>query len=168
MDGFKGWIALQYTDSIKRFSQTVYLMAVVYKSVLLQYSTQQMFALVERVEDYPQFLPWCSAVEVQERLADSLTATIMIQYRGVKQAFTTNNLHTPPSTMSMKLIDGPFKALDGSWQFIALRENACKVEFNLNYEFSSKVLEQMIGPVFGIIANSMVDSFCKQAEKVYG
>ena len=143
-------------------------MAVVYKSVLLAYSAEQMFALVERVEDYPQFLPWCGGVDVRERLNDSLTATIMIQYRGVKQSFTTTNLHAAPESMQMRLIDGPFKSLDGSWQFTPLRLDACKVEFNLNYEFSNKVLEQVVGPVFGIIANSLVDSFCKQAEKVYG
>lgn len=143
-------------------------MAVVYKSVLLAYSAQQMFALVERVEDYPQFLPWCGGVDVRERQENSLTASILIQYRGVKQSFTTTNVHAPPESMQMRLIDGPFKSLDGSWQFTPLRPDACKVEFNLNYEFSSKMLEQVVGPVFGVIANSLVDSFCKQAEKVYG
>jgi ribosome-associated toxin RatA of RatAB toxin-antitoxin module len=70
--------------------------------------------------------------------------------------------------MKMKLVDGPFKTLDGTWTFKPLREDACKVELDLHYEFSSRLLEQVVGPVFGIIANSMVDSFCKRADTVYG
>jgi ribosome-associated toxin RatA of RatAB toxin-antitoxin module len=70
--------------------------------------------------------------------------------------------------MQMKLVEGPFSQLDGQWHFKPLREDACKVEFELHYEFSSKVLEKLIGPVFTIIANSFVESFCKRAEEVYG
>ncbi len=143
-------------------------MAVVNKSVLLGYSAQQMFALVERVEDYPLFLPWCGGVQVHERGEAGLLATLFINYRGVRQSFTTRNTHQAPQTMHMMLQDGPFKTLDGNWQFLALRDDACKVQLNLNYEFSNRVLEQVIGPVFGVIANGLVDSFCKQADKIYG
>ena len=149
-------------------------MAVVHKSVLLAFSAEQMFALVEKVEDYPQFLPWCGGVEVRERHQaqgqgqNTLVASLAIHYHGVKKSFTTANLNTPPCSIKMTLVDGPFKVLDGTWSFTALRANACKVEFDLHYEFSSRVLAQLIGPVFGVIANSMVDSFCKRAENVYG
>ncbi|MDB5840727.1 MAG: putative oligoketide cyclase/lipid transport protein [Herminiimonas sp.] len=142
-------------------------MAVVHKSVLVGYSAEQMFALVDRVEDYPKFLPWCGGVEVRERSGDRLVATLSINYHGVKQSFTTENTNTPPTAMNMVLIDGPFKHLNGAWTFKALRADACKVEFNLHYEFSSKILEQIIGPVFNMIANSFVDSFCKRADAVY-
>jgi ribosome-associated toxin RatA of RatAB toxin-antitoxin module len=70
--------------------------------------------------------------------------------------------------MKMTLLQGPFKHLDGTWTFTSLRSDACKVEFDLSYEFSSKILEKLIGPVFSKIANSFVDSFCHQAEKLYG
>lgn len=143
-------------------------MAVVHKSVFLGYSAEQMFALVDRVEDYPQFLPWCGGVEVRQRQDEKLVATLSIHYHGVVQKFTTENTNTPPTTMKMTLIEGPFKQLDGSWTFKALRADACKVDFVLHYEFSSKLLEQLIGPVFSMIANSFVDSFCKRAEAVYG
>ncbi len=143
-------------------------MAVVHKTVILSYSAQQMFELVAQVDDYPKFLPWCGGVEVIERADNKLVASLAIHYRGIRQSFTTANLHTPHSQMKMRLVDGPFKTLDGTWSFKILREDACKVEFDLHYEFSSKVLEQLIGPVFGVIANSMVDSFCKRAETVYG
>lgn len=70
--------------------------------------------------------------------------------------------------MEMELVDGPFKHLDGQWRFTALRPDACKIEFDLHYEFSSKLLEHLIGPVFSKIANSFVDAFCERAERVYG
>jgi ribosome-associated toxin RatA of RatAB toxin-antitoxin module len=143
-------------------------MAVVQKTVLLAFSAEQMFALVEKVEDYPAFLPWCGGVEVKQRSPEKLVATISIAYHGIKQSFTTENQNTAPRHMQMKLVEGPFSQLDGQWHFKPLREDACKVEFELHYEFSSKVLEKLIGPVFTIIANSFVESFCKRAEEVYG
>jgi ribosome-associated toxin RatA of RatAB toxin-antitoxin module len=143
-------------------------MAVIHKTVFLGYSAEQMFALVDRVEDYPQFLPWCGGVTVRQREENKLIATISINYHGVKQNFTTENIKAPPMSMKMTLIEGPFKHLDGMWIFKPLRADACKIEFDLHYEFSSRILEQIIGPVFNMIANSLVDSFCKRAEKVYG
>ena len=143
-------------------------MAVVHKSVFLGYSAEQMFALVAKVEDYPQFLPWCGGVDVRERGENSVVASVGINYHGVRQQFTTSNVNTPPTTINMKLVDGPFKCLDGTWTFKALREDACKIELDLHYEFSNLLLEGLVGPVFGMIANSMVDSFCKRAETVYG
>lgn len=143
-------------------------MAVVHKTVLLSYSASQMFALVDKVEDYPAFLPWCGGVVVKERTPDRLVAGISINYHGVKQSFTTENMNNPPASIKMKLVEGPFRHLDGQWSFKALREDACKIEFELHYEFSSKILEKLIGPVFGMIVNSFVDSFCKRAEEVYG
>ncbi|MFC3108837.1 type II toxin-antitoxin system RatA family toxin [Undibacterium arcticum] len=143
-------------------------MAVVHKSVFLGYSAEQMFALVDKVEDYPKFLPWCGSVDVKQREENKLIATLAINYHGVKQSFTTENTNLPPTSMTMRLIEGPFKHLDGTWTFKPLREDACKIEFDLHYEFSNRLLEQIIGPVFGMIANSFVDSFCKRAETVYG
>ncbi len=143
-------------------------MAVVHKSVLLGYSVEQMFALVDRVEDYPLFLPWCGGVAVREREENRLVATITIQYHGMHHAFTTENTNTPPTAMKMQLLEGPFRHLDASWNFKALKADACKIEFDMHYEFSNRLLEQIIGPVFSMIANSFVDSFCRRAEAVYG
>lgn len=143
-------------------------MAVVHKSVLLAYSAEQMFALVDRIEDYPKFLPWCGGTEVKQRDGDTVVATLAINYHGVKQSFTTRNSNSPPTSIRMDLLEGPFKHLHGTWNFKPLREDACKIEFELHYEFSSRVLEQIIGPVFNMIARSFVDSFCKRAEVVYG
>jgi len=143
-------------------------MAVVHKSVFLGYSAQQMFDLVANIDDYPKFLPWCSGVEIRERRDNVVVASIGINYHGVKQSFTTSNENAAPTTINMKLVDGPFKCLDGVWTFKALREDACKIELDMRYEFSGTLLDKLVGPVFGMIANSMVDSFCKRAETVYG
>jgi ribosome-associated toxin RatA of RatAB toxin-antitoxin module len=143
-------------------------MAVVHKSVFLGYSVEQMFDLVAKVEDYPKFLPWCSGVNIVERADDKLVANLQINFHGVKQSFTTANHNQRPTQMKMHLVDGPFKMLEGTWTFKALRADACKIEFDMHYEFSNIILEQIVGPVFGMIANSMVDSFCKRAEVVYG
>lgn len=143
-------------------------MAVVHKSVFMGYSAEQMFALVDRVEDYPQFLPWCGGVDIKERSQDKLIASISINYHGIRQGFATENVNTAPTSIKMTLIEGPFKHLDGLWRFKPLREDACKIDFELHYEFSNRVIEQIIGPVFSMIVNSFVDSFCKRAEAVYG
>ena len=143
-------------------------MAVVHKTVFIGYSAAQMFALVEQVEKYPEFLPWCGEVKVAERSETNLIATLAINFHGIKQSFTTKNINQPPHSMQMNLVDGPFRQLTGGWKFTELRPDACKIEFDMQYEFSSMILAQIVGPVFGMIANSMVDSFCKRAEVVYG
>lgn len=143
-------------------------MAGVKKNVLVSYSAEQMFALVEKVEDYPLFLPWCGGVSVAERTENRLKATLSINYHGIKQSFTTQNVNSPPHVMEMVLVEGPFKHLNGRWTFTPLRADACKIEFDLHYEFSSKLLEHLIGPVFSKITNNFVDAFCERAEQVYG
>lgn len=143
-------------------------MAVVHKSVLLPYSAEQMFALVDRIEDYPKFLPWCGGADVRKREGDRVVASLSINYHGIKQTFTTENINRPPTEIVMTLLEGPFKHLHGTWRFKPLRADACKIEFDLQYEFSSRLLEGIIGPVFSMIANSFVDSFSKRAEVLYG
>ncbi len=143
-------------------------MAIVEKSVLVLHSAQQMFDLVDGVELYPQFLPWCGGTDVKWRDEASTVATVMIDYHRIKQSFTTENAKQIPSLIEMKLQDGPFRHLDGCWRFIALNESACKIEFKLHYEFSSKLLESLVGPVFNHITNNFVDAFVERAEKVYG
>jgi ribosome-associated toxin RatA of RatAB toxin-antitoxin module len=137
------------------------------KTVLVMHSAEQMYALVDAVEDYPKFLPWCGGVELLERTDVSTSATLHINYHGVKQNFTTQNIKTFPHSMDMQLIDGPFKHLDGDWRFVELRPNACKIEFSLNYEFANSFLEKIIAPVFNHIAATFVDGFVARADKIY-
>ena len=141
---------------------------VVEKSVLVGHSARQMFELVDLVEDYPKFLPWCDDTKLLHRDDTRTRATIHINYHGVTHSFTTENTKNPPQSMTIRLVEGPFKVLDGQWRFNALSPEACKIEFCLHYEFSSWILEKLVGPVFSYIANTMVDAFVQRAEKVYG
>ena len=143
-------------------------MAMVEKSLLIERSSQQMFDLVDDVENYPKFLPWCSQTRVEFRDDKKTVATLHIKYHSVKSHFTTENEKEYPLRMSIKLVDGPFRRLEGAWQFKPLAENACKIEFQLSYEFSSKLFEKIIGSVFGHIANTFVEAFVKRADEVYG
>lgn len=143
-------------------------MAVIEKSVLIARTAQQMFDLVDRVEDYPKFLPWCGGTELIERNDKITAARLHINFRGIKAHFATENPKDPPHWMNIQLREGPFRRLDGGWRFTALGDAGCKVEFRLTYEFSSSVLEKVLGPVFNHIVGTFVDSFVKRANEVYG
>ena len=143
-------------------------MAVVEKSVLIERTAVQMFELVDHVEDYPKFLPWCGGTELLERTDTKTAARIHISYHGLKAHFATENTKETPRLMNIALREGPFRSMDGGWRFPPLGEPACKVEFRLQYEFSSKILEKALGPVFHHIANTFVESFVKRAQQVYG
>ena len=138
------------------------------RSVLVGHTPEEMFALVDAVERYPEFLPWCGGTSVSFRDETRTHATIKISYRGIKQSFTTENTKRAPAEMVMRLVEGPFRELDGQWRFIALGERGCKVEFRLRYEFSSPLLAKLLGPLFNFIANSFVEAFVKRAEQKHG
>lgn len=143
-------------------------MAEIKKSVLVEYSAEQMFTLVDGVESYPEFLPWCGGSSVDQQ-DDMIThATVNIDYHRIKHSFTTKNTRIAPELIKMTLLDGPFKNLDGHWRFVPLSEEACKIEFELNYTFSSALLEKLVGPVFYMIVNTFVEAFIDRADAVYG
>ena len=143
-------------------------MPLVEKTVLIERSAQQMFDLVDDVESYPRFLPWCSETRVDYRDEHRTVATLHINFHSIKSHFTTENSKKIPFWMGMKLVDGPFRRLEGGWKFTPLAEHACKVEFQLSYEFSSKLFEKIIGPVFTQITGTFVEAFVKRANQVYG
>ena len=140
----------------------------VQKSVLVPYGAPRMFELVERVEDYPLFLPWCGGTQVHERAPDRVLATVRIDFRGLKQSFTTENRQERDRLITMTLRDGPFERLDGQWRFTPLREDASKVEFELEYAFAGALLSRALSPVFDQIAASFVDAFVRRAEITLG
>ena len=143
-------------------------MASVQKSVLVPYRAAQMFELVERFEDYPRFLPWCSGATILTRAKSETLARIDINYHGVRAHFTTANRSEPPGRIVIELRDGPFRQLDGTWRFLALAAAASKVELELHYQFATSVLERLIGPVFDHIAQTFVEAFVRRARDVYG
>jgi len=138
------------------------------KSVLVPFSAARLFALVDGVADYPQFLPWCAGTTVLEQHENGKTARIDIDYHGVRAHFTTANENRPPESIVVTLQDGPFRHLHGEWRFLALAEDACKVEFELAYEFATHLLERIVGPVFSHIADTFVDAFVRRAEQLHG
>ena len=146
-------------------------MKTVNKSVLIWYSPEEMYALVTAVADYPLFLPWCDHTKVLSTDEAGMTAEIGISFGGIRQSFTTHNVHVDDKQVVINLVHGPFSKLEGEWNFVPLgdgTQRACRVEFTLNYGFANATLAKLVGPVFDKIAGSMVDAFVKRAEQVYG
>ena len=138
------------------------------RSALVGYSAESMFDLVNDVEAYSEFLPGCSDTRIVKQTDDSMEAALLIQKAGVKQSFTTSNTLEHGKSIEMKLLDGPFKMLSGGWRFTELSKQACKIELDLKFEFSSKIVELAFGKVFNAIANNMVQAFTERAKEVYG
>lgn len=144
-------------------------MALVQKSVVAPYSAEQMYALVERVEDYPKFLPWCRETHVQrDPDGNTVLATTTMQFHALRHSFTTKNVHTPPESIKMNLVSGPFRRLTGEWTFTPLSENSCRVKLWLEYEFSSWLLTMTLGAVFDFASNSLISAFARRAREIYG
>jgi len=126
-----------------------------------------MYDLVVNCEDYPAFLPWCAGGRILEQNGNELSAELQIDFKGIKQSFSTRNRNVPGESIEMELLSGPFKSLRGHWRFTALAEDACRVEFELEYHFASSLLEKIIGPVFSHITATFVDAFVQRAEAKY-
>lgn len=143
-------------------------MARVEKSALVPYSAQAMFDLVADVERYKDFLPWCSDSKLVSRSETELCGWIQVSRLGITQSFSTRNALEPPGRMGIALHEGPFKRLHGEWQFIALRDDACKVVLTMEFEFAGRLIDAAFGKVFHQVANSLVESFVERAREVYG
>ena len=138
-------------------------MAVVEKSALVPYPARALYEIVADVESYPEFLPWCKSARLLSKTDDELCGEIVVSKAGVTRAFAACNRLFPWHRMEIRLKEGPFRKLEGAWEFTELRENACKVALRLEFEFSSGLMDKAFGVVFGQIANSLVDAFCKRA-----
>lgn len=138
------------------------------RSALLPYPARFMYDLVNKVEAYPEFLPWCGGARLHRSDETSLEASIQICTAGLDQWFKTRNSMIPGESIEINLVDGPFKQLQGHWQFTALDGEGCKIELLLQLEFKRGLAAAVIAPVFTRIANTMVDSFCERARELYG
>lgn len=144
-------------------------MTLISRNALVPYSVEEMYALVEDIESYTEFLPWCRSTEVISRNEDEVKASIEIARGALNKSFTTINRLQTNKMIEMRLLKGPFKRLEGFWRFDELKDNsACKISLDMDFEFESKIIAFAVGSVFNQIANSMVDAFCKRAIEVYG
>jgi len=139
------------------------------RNALVPYSVEEMYQLVDDIESYAEFLPWCKSTDVMSRDENEVTASIEIARGALNKSFTTLNRMQRNKIIEMRLVKGPFKHLEGFWRFDALKDaSASKISLDLDFEFESKIVAFAAGSVFNQIANSMVDAFCKRAVEVYG
>ncbi len=142
-------------------------MTVVQKSALVKFSALQMYELVNNIEDYPNFLPWCSGSRIIKIGEDFIEAELMISKGGFKKSFSTRNTLDKGGKITVSLLDGPFDYLEGVWNFMPLREDASKITLDLEFEMSGKLASLAFGVVFNQICNTMVSSFTDRAKQVY-
>ena len=138
------------------------------RSALVPYSAREMFVLVDDVEAYPEFLPWCNDAEVHHRSGDTVEATLELHRGSVSNHFTTRNTRREFESIRIELVGGPFRHLSGGWEFSALGEQGCKVMLNLEFEFDSLLVDMMFGRYFEDTCNSLVDAFTRRAVQVFG
>ena len=132
------------------------------RSAIVECSAMDFYALVEAIESYPEFLPWCAAAEVRERTPGRTVAMLTLTVKGVNHSFTTENSNLPGQSIDIRLIEGPFKQFTAAWRFLPLGPGACKAEYSIDYEFSNLLVAAVLEPVFRRIADSTVDLFTKR------
>lgn len=133
------------------------------RSAIVEHSAEEMYALVDDIESYPAFLPWCTEARVETREGRK-RATLTVGLRGLRQSFSTLNDNRPAEAIDMQLLEGPFRRFSAAWRFRALGSRACSIEFTLEYEFASRGLGRLLEPLFDHIADTMVDAFKRRAD----
>jgi len=140
----------------------------VLRSVLVPYSTESMFDVIEQAEFYPLFLPWCVGATILERSDDQVSGKIDFSYRQIRFSFRTSNAKRRPDWLRVRMVDGPFRHFDGDWRLTPLGDTGCKVEFDVSYEISDGLLDQVARPAVDFVSRSMIDAFVKRAEDLAG
>ncbi len=143
-------------------------MAIVRKSALVPFAAQQMFTLVNDMEAYPDFLPWCRSARILSHTEEEMCGEMEVARAGIRQRFSTCNRLVKNERIEIHLREGPFHKLHGTWVFNALAEDACKVELTMEFEFAGRLIDRAFGAFFSHIAATLVDAFCKRAGEVYG
>lgn len=137
------------------------------RSAIVAHKAQEMFDLVDDIESYPRFLPWCVGAMVRERTPQGVRATLTIGVRGLRQSFTTQNHNRRPESIELRLVEGPFRRFAATWRFKPLSTQACSIEFSVEYELAGP-LAKILGRLFDQIADTMVDAFTRRADELYG
>lgn len=138
------------------------------RSALVKYSPMQMFDLVNDIEAYPKRFAWCTGASVIERDADMLVARLDLKFAGFRQSLTTRNRMKRPERLAMELVDGPFRSLDGLWEFVALGDAGCRISFALDFDYAGKLGGGALKLGFQGLAGRMVEDFCREADRIHG
>lgn len=143
-------------------------MSSIHRSVIVPYTPAEMFALVDDIGAYPEFISACDRADELERSEHEVIATLTLSKSGVQKSFTTRNTLVRNSLIEMRLVEGPFRSLLGSWQFEPLGDTGCKVIFDIEFELASSILDQLFGHLFGKVIDTLVNAFSKRAINIYG
>ncbi len=138
------------------------------RSAIVEHSAGELYTLVEDIEAYPRFLPWCVDSTVHERGPAGTRATLTVGVRGLRQSFTTQNENHPPQAIDLRLVEGPFRHFGAAWRFTPLSAGACRIDFSLEYDFASRAMARLLEPLFDRIADTMVDAFTRRADEIHG
>jgi len=138
------------------------------RSAILPYPAQQLYQMVNDVERYPEFLPWCSKTRLISADDTSMCAEVTASRAGLSHSFVTSNQLVPNERVEINLVKGPFKHLHGIWEFKQLSEAACKMSLELEFDYSGMLIKATLGTLFTHAANTMVDAFCQRAKELYG
>ena len=138
------------------------------RTALVTYTPEQMFDLVVDVERYCEFLPWVRGAQVHERTERELQASITMERAGIRQSFTTRNEMDRPHSMSLRLVEGPFRMLDGLWTFTAIGTAGTKVVLDMKFEFGSALASMLFGKAFEQSVGELIDAFVARARQEYG
>ena len=134
----------------------------------MPYSASKMYAIVNDVASYPDYLPWCGGAVIHEQTENRMDASIQMKKAGLNHWFRTRNRLVPGSSIELSLVEGPFRRLTGHWSFQTLDEEACRISLSLKFEVAGGIVGAVLSPAFSHIANTMVDSFCQRARQIYG
>lgn len=134
----------------------------------MPYSADKMYSLVEDVVAYPKFLPWCTNATLHSRNEEVLEASLELQKGGVRKTFRTRNTLNPGVSMGIDLVGGPFRHLSGGWRFEQLGMDGSKVSMNMDFEFENRLTDAFFGRYFEDTCNSLIDSFIRRADDIYG
>ena len=143
-------------------------MTQVQRSALLPYSAAQMYQLVNDIDSYPEFVPWCVKCEVHNESKNEKEASMSFAKRGIHASVTTCNELIENKQIVMRLVKGPFKHLVGTWKFHELDEHSCKIELDMEFSFSNRLYSATLGPIFNQVANKLVSAFTDRARQLYG
>ena len=138
------------------------------RSAHVPYSSAQMFDVINDVDRYADFLPWCVSSKMLQDENNIMVARLVIARGGLKHSFSTRNVHKRPDSIQIELLKGPFSKLSGLWEFTQLGEDGCRVHMDLSFDFDSRVMNMTLASVFNVAADTMVDAFCDRADELYG